>query len=245
MYLSLLESFIVIKRVIRWHQARAKPLNKKNRSLSGVIQGSAAWNWVKGKREQPTINEDGEIETKVTKINHGGAKNRLTGKTPYAALHTLNENEIKMSHSNGELFKAQLESTLVILKHASDRLRVLTGFWEPAESEGELAIAAHSLKFVPFKLVSELYEPHEDLDPSEVSGKYHFGFTYARSLVEYSKKLKAMYCAVAEAQNWKDSKLLSGTWFYSAAARYFLAPELASSYVGECVCVYASNFITV
>lgn len=135
-----------------------------------------------------------------------------------------------MSKVNGILFKNQLESTLVILKHISNRFRVILSFWEPDDKSNL------KYKFVPFKSITDLFYDHKDLDPAEVSGKHHFGFTYARSLLEYSKKLKAMYCAVSDAHAWKESsKLLSSTTFYPAAARYFLAPELASAYVSKLI----------
>lgn len=221
--------FSALRRVITFQMSAAKPNERKKlKSLSNVISGAS--NWMKG------VEDPGKGGSKVK-------GNLFSSQASYTELRLEDESPIRISQSNGELFSAQMKSTIDVLQHLIERLNIILGLWIPADSEGDLASASRKLVFTPFKLISELYKSHPELDPSKVYGCYHFGFTYALSLVEYTKKLKSVFCAVKDSTSWKDSKLMSNTLFYSSAARYFITPDLASSYV--CIInIYTLDYIT-
>ena len=111
------------------------------------------------------------------------------------------------------------------------------------EMEVGKKVGKNKYYFIPFKPLSELYKNYEGtIRVDEILSAYHVGYEYAKSLHFYSKKLKAVYCAVYEVYTWKDfkiiensswreSKFIANTIFYPAAAKYFINPKLASTTV--------------
>lgn len=233
MYLCLMEIFVAIRRVISYQTHKAKPLRQRltPKFMTDKVQGNTITN--DGEDEHPPDDFE-DISPQPVKSSNSWWKlptsylPSFSGKS-YVPLHLANtgENDPRISDHYARVFKIQLASTMSVLEHLQNQLLLMQGLWIKTDRTG---LNAHQeYQFVVFRPLGEIYQHHGDIDMAAISGHHHLGYTYARSLVEYSKKLKAVYCAVAEAESWKDSFVVfNNAIFYPAAARYFLAPRLAS-----------------
>ena len=206
LYLCLLELLVLFRRIIELQMKKAQTLRQRLQSTLGSKEKKDSYPMEKSESK-------------------GGWKSLLSSSTYLAKQ--LGE-EPTISGYFADVFKKQITPTLVVLKHIQEQMLLMMNLWSGERTEDD-----DVYHFNPFVPLHELYENHKDLEIAAISSHHHLGFTYVRSLVEYSMKLKAVYCAVHEAESWKDSLLVfNNAVFYPAAARYFLSPDQASKQYG-------------
>jgi hypothetical protein len=143
---------------------------------------------------------------------------------PHTENHDQNTSHAHFSSRSAMLLATQLESTIYVLGILANQLHVIQGLWD------------ENNQFTPFKSLDKLYSAKgiPPLRMDDVKGLYHFGYTYIRSLTLYSKLLKVVYCAVADAEAIHIFKRLRKKGkFYTKLAEHFLNPTETANQVSN------------
>lgn len=87
-----------------------------------------------------------------------------------------------------------------------------------------------------FKSLDDLYKKSPDEDPHSILVVAHFGYEIDKSLIEYSKKMKVVYCAVYDSfsvKNRLNPAMVQRMRFSASAAYYMLSSKGASDKYGS------------